>query len=126
MRFPAEAAIVSVIAAGVVAVLGTVVYKRFRRPIDREAYRRAVLEREGRIVEGMVHDFREGVAYYSWSWRGVVYESAQDVQALMHLLPGETNLLIGPAGVRFLPRDPANSIVLSENWNGFRMYSSKA
>ena len=106
-------------------MLGTVIYKRFRRPKDPEAFRRALLEREGRIVEGMVHDFRDGVVYYSWSWRGVIYESAQDLRALLHLLPAETNHVIGPAGVRFLPRDPSNSIVLSERWNGFRMYSSK-
>ena len=124
MRLSVQAAAVCVIAGAVVSLLGMLVYNRFRRPKDPEAYRRHLLEKHGRLVEGMVFDVRESIVFYSWTWRGVQYDSSQDVTAIAHLLPEERNMLIGPAAVRFHPRDPSNSIVVSENWNGFGLHSS--
>jgi len=67
MRLPLDAALASVAAAAAVVGLGIVVYKRFRRPKDPEAFRRRLLETEGRIVEGVVFDYRNGVVFYGWS-----------------------------------------------------------
>jgi hypothetical protein len=57
---------------------------------------------------------------YKWSWRGVDYEASQDVRHFVDRLPAAGETLMGPVTVKFLPSNPANSIVVSENWSGFR------
>ena len=90
-----------------------------RRKGDPEARRRKFIDAHGRIIEGVVTDFREGVVYYAWEWRGVDYESSQDVSSLLDRLPNSTHL-VGPVSVKFLTKVPSNSIVVADNWNGFR------
>lgn len=107
------------VAAAVLAV-SLLVYSRFRRRGDPEALRRARIDANGRFIEGMVTDFQTGVVYYRWSWRGVQYEASQDLCSLSHLLPESDDVLIGPVTVKFLAKDPSNSIVMSERWSGFR------
>jgi len=111
------AAAVAVTAAA--ASLG-VFFHHFRKRVDPETRRRNLIDSQGRIIEGFVVDSRAGVVIYTWSWRGVDYEASQDIRALQHRMPLTDALLIGPASVKFLPRDPSNSIVISENWSGFR------
>lgn len=57
---------------------------------------------------------------YTYRVAGVGYTVSQDVSALESLLPLDRMTLVGPAAVKFLPRNPANSIVLSEHWSGVR------
>ena len=57
---------------------------------------------------------------YSYSVAGVTYESSQDVRALQALLPPDVMTMVGPVSVKFDPRNPANSIVLCEEWSGLR------
>jgi len=40
--------------------------------------------------------------------------------SLQALLPSNPMSVIGPAQVKFDPRNPANSIVLCEEWSGLR------
>ena len=117
---PAELTIIASAIAVIALAAGAMVYFRLRSKGDPEALRRARIDAQGRYIEGMVTDFQAGVAFYRWSWRGVQYESSQDLRSLSHLLPESENLLIGPATVKFLAKDPSNSIVMSERWNGFR------
>jgi len=49
---------------------------------------------------------------------GMEYVACQDLRALAHLLPGELAGLSGHASVKYLPENPANSIVASERWCG--------
>jgi len=102
------------------AVGGLLLFRAKRRRADPEQRRRALIVERGRVIEGVVLDFSPAVVVYSWSWRGVDYEASQDLRALSHVLPDPADALTGPVSVRFLPRDPSNSIVLSENWSGFQ------
>jgi hypothetical protein len=65
-------------------------------------------------------DAQDEVLFYSYSVRGVHYTATQDVSGLLDRLPAAPPLMLGPVAVKFLPRNPANSIILSENWSGFR------
>lgn len=109
----------SAVAAALLAV-SLFVYSRSRRRGDPEALRRARIDAAGRFIEGMATDVQSGVVYYRWSWRGVQYEASQDLRSLSHLLPESDDVLIGPVTVKFLAKDPSNSIVMSERWSGFR------
>jgi hypothetical protein len=83
-----------------------------------ERRRRAALQANGKLGDGEVIDV-EGVAIvYSYSVGGVGYTASQDVSIFEAQLPENTMTLIGPALVRFDPRNPANSIVIAEEWNG--------
>jgi hypothetical protein len=106
--------------AGCAIVAGLLVYNRLRLRVDPESLRRQRIDAHGRVIEGMVTDWHAGVVIYRWSWRGVEYEASQDLRSLAHLLPGSEDELIGPVTVKFLAKDPSNSIVMSESWNGFR------
>lgn len=113
-----------VLGFGVIAVAGLTVavrtvYRHVRRNRDPEERRRRMISAQGRIVEGMVTDFRDGVVYYTWTWRGVDYESSQEVGSLLERYSHPAKNVVGPASVKFLPQNPGNSIVFSETWNGF-------
>lgn len=110
-------------AAGLIAavpVAAAILWRRYRVKSDPERKRRDLISHTGRIVEGVVLDYNDGLVLYSWSWRGVTYEATQDLRGFQNRLPEKSELLIGPVSVRFLPRDPSSSIVFSETWNGFR------
>ncbi len=89
-------------------------------PAERERRRRGEVARRGRVAEGMVAGAQGGGRFFSYSVRGVHYTATQDVSGLLDRLPAAPPLMLGPVAVKFLPRNPANSIILSENWSGFR------
>lgn len=112
-----------VLALGLVVVLliGLAIRRHFRRgpsAAEIEKRRRMALNANGKLGDGEVIDL-EGVAIvYSYAVAGVGYTASQDVATLEALLPENTLSLIGPALVKFDPRNPANSIVLCEEWSG--------
>ncbi len=57
---------------------------------------------------------------YRYRASGVTYECAQDVGGPLseHVRDVRIDL---PVQVRFDPRNPANSIVVAESWNGLRI-----
>ncbi len=62
------------------------------------------------------------IIVYNYRIAGVTYECAQDVTALAEYVHGiRTDL---PIQVRYLPQNPANSIVVAESWSGLRLSSS--
>jgi hypothetical protein len=123
MRFGLEM-VVGISVVALAAATGAFFYLRARKRHDPEERRRALIDQQGRIIEGMVMDCGDGVIVYRWSWRGVDYEASQDVRALAHQMPASSEAWIGPVSVKFLPRDPSNSIVVSERWSGFRIHRS--
>jgi hypothetical protein len=124
MRLPIEL----LLAICVVATGGLVfaVSRRWSGRKDPELRRSELIERHGRLIEGNVLDYDDGVIVYSWSWRGVEYEASQDVRQLAHRLPVSADALVGPVTVKFLPGNPANSIVVSERWSGLGNRDSNA
>jgi hypothetical protein len=102
-----------------------------RRPSteELERRRRTELGRVGRIVDGTITDVIDSngqpadgthpsVVVYSYNIAGVVYECAQDVSTLGDHMQGFRIDL--PVQVKYDPRNPYDSIIVSEDWKGFR------
>lgn len=89
-------------------------------PAERERRRRLSIHTRGRMGEAEITDVGDGVLYYSYTIRGVEYTASQDVSALKQMLPPDPAKLIGPATLKFLSRNPFNSIVVCEEWTGLR------
>jgi hypothetical protein len=108
------------LAAASFAALGVVVWMYSRRlsPEERERQRRLDVNRHARTYEGLITDADRDIIHYTYEVRGVEYYTAQDVRPLRDLLPADPERLIGSVGVKFDPNNPANSIVLCEEWSG--------
>lgn len=125
------------VAVGAAAVAGIAWYTLKRpRPsaeeIERE--RRDLLATTGRITDGSITDIPAQLAQlenpdiptaeplilvYTYRIAGVAYECAQDVTLLAdHVRDVRVDL---PIQVRYDLHNPANSIVVSESWNGLRL-----
>jgi hypothetical protein len=65
-------------------------------------------------------EIRDQHLFYAYTVRGVEYTASQDVDALKDFMPAELPLL-GAVAIRYDPRNPANSIVLAEQWSGLRL-----
>ena len=112
-----EIALVSGLAV-LAAVTLWLVLRRKPTAEEIEKRRRAAIYANGKLGDAEVIEI-EGVAIvYSYSVGGVGYTASQDNTAIEAQLPDNTMTLIGPALVKFDPRNPANSIVICEDWNG--------
>jgi hypothetical protein len=94
-----------------------------RRPTaeELERRRRVVLNQFGKMADAMVLDVLESSIEYSYDVRGVEYTARQDITTLQGRLPAHRMSVAGPASVKYDPRNPANSIVLCEDWSGLRI-----
>lgn len=106
---------VLVLAAGLVIVL-----RARPGPAERERRRRLEVGRRGRMSDGVVTDVVDETVYFSYSAMGVEYTASQDVSALRDRLPRDLSAIIGPVTLKYLPANPANSIVACEEWSGLR------
>lgn len=97
-----------------------IVFRRRPSAEERERRRRLAVNAYRRAIEGVVNEAEGQFVHYQYELRGVSYSASQDVSALEELLPGNRGMLLGPASVRFDPRNPANSIVICEKWSGMR------
>ena len=108
-------------AAALAGVL--VIWKVLRREMpaeEMERRRRLTINRRGKLGDGEVVDIEEGRVFYSYSVSGVRYAAAQDVVTIGKLLPADRASAIGPALIKFDPRNPANSILICEEWSGLQ------
>jgi hypothetical protein len=117
------------VAVGALVILGAAVWWLVRNylrgrptPDEVERRRRETLHREGKMGDGEIVDVETASASiaYSYSVAGVTYTASQDLAALQALLPPDVMTIVGPVSVKFDPRNPANSIVLCEEWSGLR------
>jgi hypothetical protein len=92
-----------------------------------ERRRREELALSGRITDGVILDARTlgnedsvsptpEVLVYSYSLAGLTYNCAQDVSGLPNEVVGFR--IDQPVQVRYDPRNPGNSIIVSETWTG--------
>jgi hypothetical protein len=109
-----------------IAVAG-IAWLRLRKrqtPQEIERQRRMAIQREGKIGNGQIIDVvsepETASLVYSYSVAGVVYTASQDVTDLQDKLPADRMSMVGAVSVKFVPRNPANSIVLCEEWTGLR------
>lgn len=113
--------------AFIVAMIGYQSWKRSRvSPEERERRRRAALVSRGKMGDATVLEIREDLVLYSYAVRGVAYTATQDLTALKALLPADLTAAIGPVLVRYEAQNPANSIILAEDWSGLRVNSGRA
>ncbi len=115
-------------AFAVSAMVGFTVWLRRKRPTEDELERsrRLSVSRRGRVADGVVLEIHNQVIEYSYTVRGMEYNASQNLQPLEQLLPADRHRIIGTANLKYLEDNPANSIVLSEEWSGLRTVSAAA
>ncbi len=119
----------TVFAVALLATAGIWWFIRSRRPSaeELERRRREYLTLQGRITDGHILDARTlageetteptpEVLVYSYRLAGVVYNCAQDVSMLSEQV--RNYRIDQPINVRYDPRHPGNSILVSETWSG--------
>lgn len=108
------------IAAGGAAVAAYWLHVRRRpTPEERERRRRLAVNESRRWIEGEVVEADEAAIHYTYDFRGVGYSASQDVHTLVHMLPANPGAMAGRhVTVKFHPANPANSIVVCEEWSG--------
>ena len=110
-----------VLAAGALAAVGLIILFRIRRkPKDKEMRRRLSVNLHGRLGDATITEVQDDTIYYSYSVGGVTYTASQDIAQLRAQVPGDLDRLIGPASLKYSPRNPANSIIVCEQWSGLR------
>lgn len=121
MPVQAQVLMVCAVPAAVILVSLWLVFRRRETPEARERRRRQTLHATGRIGEAVVTGAGENEIYYEYTIRGVQYSTAQDISALRGQLPADLGLLAGAAGMKYLPGNPVQSIVVCEEWSGLRV-----
>jgi len=76
----------------------------------------------GKMGDATITEMRGELVFYSYDVRGVEYIASQDLALLRDFLPADLSVLIGSVSVRYDPKNPANSIILAENWTGLRVH----
>jgi hypothetical protein len=105
-----------VVAAGVYIVL-----RIRRKPKDKEKRRRLDVNSNGRLGDATILEITGDAIFYEYSVRGITYTASQDISKLRELIPGDPQRLIGrPASLKYSSQNPANSILLCEEWSGLR------
>ena len=122
---------VQLVALGVFAAAGIgagwwMVSRMRGDPEKRERERRLRVHRDGRLGDAMITEATEDALYYTYSVRGVQYTASQEITALRDRLPAEPDRLIGLASLKYSPNNPANSILICEEWSGLRVPSQAA
>jgi hypothetical protein len=102
------------------AVFGYRAYQRSRvTPEERERRRRAWLVAIGKMGDAMLVEVRDNLVFYSYDVRGVEYTASQDISLFLGRLP-DGLCTTGAVSVKYDARNPANSIVVAEEWSGLR------
>jgi hypothetical protein len=105
-----------VIAAGIFVVL-----RIRRKPKDKEKLRRLEVNTNGRLGDATITDITDDAIVYEYSVGGLTYTATQDISQLREMIPAESHRLIGrPASLKYSSHNPANSILLCEEWSGLR------
>jgi len=117
------------VAAALVIMVWTLWQKRLtplQRDLRREFRRRQTIARDGRIIEATVNDIQDDAIYYSYQLQGVVYHTSQDVSVFRDMLPVARERLVGPAACKYIVTNPANSLVICEEWSGLKKITKES
>jgi hypothetical protein len=120
MKASAELALLTVVAIVGIAAMVIILLSGRKSPQERERIRRLFVNRTGRMGDTLITGASDVILYYSYSVRGVGYAASQDCSGLKDLIPEDPESLIGPATLKYVPTNPLNSIVICEEWSGFR------
>jgi hypothetical protein len=109
------------VALTLLAIIGYRAWRAARvTPEERERRRRALLVKRGKMGDAELVEVRDDLLFFTYDVRGVEYTASQDISALKAMVPQDLSSLDAVA-VRYLPENPANSIVLAEEWTGLRL-----
>ena len=124
MQPNAELAVLAALALALIAI-GVWIALRVaaKSPEKRERRRRLHVNKVGRLGDALVTEASDGFFYYNYSVQGVEYSASQDISALRGLLPAEPQRMVGVAHLKYSPKNPANSILICEEWSGLRAAS---
>jgi len=106
------------VSAGLLSLAVWIVYRRRMTPAERERRRRVLVNKTQRTTEATVTEATAEMIHFQYELRGVRYFASQDVSVLGAYLPEDITRLIGPVSAKYDPRNPANSIVVCEDWTG--------
>jgi phage tail tape-measure protein len=116
---------IAVLGGGVAIALGAVAYRQYRRsritPEELERKRREKINAMGKMGDATLVEIHDDTLVYAYDVRGVTYTASQDIRALRSFLPADFTTAAGPVNVKYDPRNPANSILLCEQWSGLRL-----
>ncbi len=121
-----EALVIGAVALPVVTAGVYLVLRIRRKPKDREQRRRLEVNSIGRLGDATILEITDDAIVYDYSVRGITYTASQDISKLRELIPGDPERLIGrPASLKYSSQNPANSILLCEEWSGLRAGPAK-
>jgi hypothetical protein len=125
LRSCSPAELITLGLSGVLVVLVTAMGWRTWRasrisPEEIERRRRKALIANGKMGDATLVEFRDNLIFYSYDVRGIEYMASQDVSSLKDSLPPDPDAVVGPVCVRYDARNPANSIIVGEEWSGIR------
>ena len=122
-HYTAAELITVALAAVLVVLLAVFGYRAWQRSRvtaeERERRRCARLVATGKISDAMLVEIRENLVFYSYGVRGVEYTASQDISRLVDQAALDFSG-ISAMSVKYDPRNPANSIVVAEEWSGLR------
>lgn len=121
MSATAELLLLACLACLLCALAVAIVLKIRITPEEKERRRRIRVNLLGRLHDGMLADVQGDIIYYFYSVSGVDYNTSQDISGLRKLVPQDAALYIGPVNLKYLVRNPGNSIVVCEHWSGLRI-----
>jgi hypothetical protein len=106
-----------IVAGGIFVVL-----RMRRKPKDKEKLRRLEVNMSGRLGDATITDITDDAIFYEYSVGGLTYTASQDISQLREMIPADSHRLIGrPASLKYSTHNPANSILLCEEWSGLRV-----
>ena len=108
------------ISLALIAVAVWILMRVHGTPEKRERKRRLNVHRQGRLADAMISEASDSTLYYFYTVRGVHYTASQDVSTLREYLPADPHRLIGVSGLKYSSKNPANSILVCEEWSGLR------
>jgi len=116
-----NALVIGAVSLPIVAVGVYIVLRIRRKPKDKEQRRRLEVNSNGRLADATILEITGDAIVYEYSVRGITYTASQDISKLRELIPGDPERLIGrPASLKYSSQNPANSILLCEEWSGLR------
>ena len=89
-------------------------------PERREQRRRLDINLNGRLGDALLTECHENTLYYTYEVRGVHYAASQDIGSLHDYLPDTPERLGGMVNMKYVAQNPANSILVCEEWSGLR------
>jgi hypothetical protein len=111
------------LAAVLVVLLAMMAWRAWQRsrvtPEERERRRRMWLVATGKMGDAVLVEIREDLVFYNYVVRGVEYTASQDISKLAGCVPADLSQMPS-VSVKYDPKNPANSIVVAEEWSGMR------